>query len=163
MPYGIFLKKIPANFNSIWIEWKSYNSWTHFQIVWSSTMIFKLKLSMGGVMNCNTDWFCLINLSTQTILILGLLRQQTGKFVGRMKIQCPWRVSFYHSHCSLLIQLSWKEQLQNCSKIASTRYINGVAGIPFMQDDTFVHCIKRYWLIVKYVIVSQSNDNCLQI
>ena len=48
---GDFWKKRPANFNSIWIEWNSYNSWTLFQIVWWRTMIFKLKCSLGGVCN----------------------------------------------------------------------------------------------------------------
>ena len=40
-----FWKKRPANFNFIWLEWNSYNSRTHFQIVWSCSSIFKLKSS----------------------------------------------------------------------------------------------------------------------
>ena len=45
---GDFLKKSPAYFHSIWMEWNSYNSWKHFQIVWWRALSFKLKCSLGG-------------------------------------------------------------------------------------------------------------------
>ena len=43
-----FWKKSPTNFNFIWIEWNSYNSWTPLRIFWSCISVFKLKCSLGG-------------------------------------------------------------------------------------------------------------------
>ena len=40
-----FWKKRPANFNFIWLEWNNYNSSKQIYIVWSCSLIFKLKSS----------------------------------------------------------------------------------------------------------------------
>ena len=45
MPSSSFLKERPANVNFIWIQWDSYDSRTHFWMVWQCSSIPKLKPS----------------------------------------------------------------------------------------------------------------------
>ena len=45
MPSSSFLKERPANVNFIWIQWDSYDSRTHFWMVWQYSSIPKLKPS----------------------------------------------------------------------------------------------------------------------
>ena len=40
-----FWKKLPTNFNFIWLEWNTYDSSIYFHIVWSCSSIFKLQSS----------------------------------------------------------------------------------------------------------------------